>query len=720
MKTALLTAILAAGGAAAASFGSESLRLPPDPLQVLERTCFQTAAPYAPWIDLRADVAIVYGLNPSLPERLKSWRERGYLTHVMTGVSWGSYQDYLYGRFDGANHEDEAQTERNGRKISHGGDVYYMCPGENFGKYLSQGVRRALEAGALAVHLEEPEFWARAGYSEGFKRQWRRVYGEPWQPPHASVDARWRAAKLKYRLYREALQQVFDSVRAYNREHGTRVRCYVPTHSLLNYAHWRIVSPESSLARLAGCDGYIAQVWTGTARTPNLYRGRLKERTFDAAFLEYGVMQNLVRATGRRVWFLHDPIEDNPNHDWEDYRRNWEATVLASLFHPEVWRYEAMPWPRRVFRGRYPRSAPPGKRRAIPPEYATEIQVVLHALNAMNQTSVRWDCGVQGIGLLASDSLMFERGDPEPSDPHLSHVYGLALPVLKRGAPLTPVQLENVSLPGYLDPFRILLLSYRGMKPLSPEPHEALASWVRAGGALLVWDDDGDPYNRVREWWNTNRLRFATPRQHLFRLLGLEGRPPGLYAVGKGFVKWVKADPARAAYEPDGDRRVVGAVRELALKAGIPWRETSSLILRRGPWLLAAGVEEADPALPARILEGKFLNLFDPKLRTLRRVPLEPGKRFFLLDLNRAPEGPDVLLAACKAVVTRLTIDALECAIEGVADTPGILAARIPERPRRVLLAGAPLADWDYEPAAKLLRVRFENAAFPRALRIEF
>ena len=47
----------------------------------------------------------------------------------MTGVAWGEYQDYLYGRFDGINHEDEAQTERNGNKMGHGGDVYYMCPG---------------------------------------------------------------------------------------------------------------------------------------------------------------------------------------------------------------------------------------------------------------------------------------------------------------------------------------------------------------------------------------------------------------------------------------------------------------------------------------------------------------------------------------------------------------------------------------------------------------
>jgi hypothetical protein len=53
----------------------------------------------------------------------------------------------------------------------------------------------------------------------------------------------------------------------------------------------------------------------------------------------------------------------------------------------------------------------------------------------MNQTNVTWDCGATGLGVLVSDSLMFERGDPAPSDAGLNHIYGLALPFLKRGMP---------------------------------------------------------------------------------------------------------------------------------------------------------------------------------------------------------------------------------------------------------------------------------------------
>ncbi len=320
-----------------------------------ERLSFQTFAPYNPRIHLNADVAMVYGIGSNLPQRIETWRKQGYRIHVMTGVSWGEYQDYLFGRFDGKNHEDEAQTDRNGKKLQHGNstDVFYMSPGTDYGRYLTVGVQRALEAGAEAIHLEEPEYWVAAGYSENFKREWASYYKEPWQPPHSSPDAQYRASKLKYFLYRRALADVFAFVKDWGKRHGKTIPCYVPTHSLINYAHWRIVSPESSLIDV-GCDGYIAQVWTGTSRTPNVYRGTLKERTFETAFLEYGSMQNLVRASGRRVWYLNDPIEDDPDHSWEDYRRNWENTLTASLLQPEVWRYEIMPWPDRIFQRPYP------------------------------------------------------------------------------------------------------------------------------------------------------------------------------------------------------------------------------------------------------------------------------------------------------------------------------------------------------------------------------
>jgi hypothetical protein len=711
---------------AVSAFAGEPTVFPPDPQQSMERTCFQTGQPWSGAGNLRSDVAVVYGIDAGLPKRLETWRDHGYRVHVMTGVAWGNYQEYIEGRFDGIKHEDEEQTDRNGNPHRHGNstDVFYMCPGTNYGKFLCRGVQRALDAGAEAIHLEEPEFWVQDGYEEGFKREWQSYYHEPWQPPHSSVDAQWRASKLKYFLYRRALQQVFDYVQAFNRSTGKHVRCYVPTHSLLNYAHWHIVSPESSLARLEGCDGYIAQVWTGTSRTPNVYHGQLRERTFETSFLEYGAMQNLVRSTGRRVWYLNDPVEDNPDHDWDDYRRNWESTLTASLLQPEVWRYEVAPWPERVFTGRYPRRAARADRHSIPPAYATELQTVMNALNDMNQPQSEWDCGTSGIGVLVSDSLMFQRGNPTPSDEHMSHVYGLAMPLLKRGMPVTPVQLENVVVPRYLDGFKVLLLSYHGQKPLSAEVHGALADWVRGGGALVVVDDDSDPYNQVREWWNSDGNKFATPRQELFAKLGLTEKSfdsaRTLLAVGKGTLSWLHRNPAEFATSADAEKTLVETVKSAAVRADLKWKETNYLLLRRGPYIIAAGLTESIAGEPKQ-LTSRFVNLFDSELRVTNNVTLSPGSRFFLLDLDKVSGGQRrVLASGCKTLTAGDDKQGLTLITEGVTNTLAVVLVASGNPPRSVNLAGKPLQDFEYSATEHLLRIRFPNEAAPQELRVEF
>jgi hypothetical protein len=697
---------------------------PSDPNQILERTCFQTGQPWSEKGDLRSDVSLVYGIDATLPQRIQTWRDHGYRIHVMTGVSWGEYQDYLYGRFDGINHEDEAQTVSDGRKSSHGGDVYYMCPSTNYGKFLCVGIQRALDAGAEAIHLEEPEYWVNSGYSEGFKREWKSYYGEPWQAPHSSVDAQWRASKLKYFLYRRALQQVFDYVQVFNARTGRHVRCYVPTHSLLNYAHWCIVSPESSLARLNGCDGYIAQVWTGTSRTPNVYGGKLKERTFETAFLEYGAMQNLVRATGRGVWYLNDPIEDNPNHDWGDYQRNWECTLVASLFQPEVSQFEVAPWPERIFRGRYPKSAKAEDRKGIPPSYAIELQTVMNTLNDMKQKRVEWDCGTRGIGVLISDSLMFQRGDPTPSDSHMSHFYGLAMPLLKHGIPVAPVQLENVTVAHYLDGFKVLLLTYQGMKPLSAEVHSKLADWVKQGGVLVVCDDDSDPFNAVREWWNSDGLSYRTPRQHLFEQLKFNKSDADAkqteWRFGKGDVIWLRENPVRLAQDPTDAGRIVALVHQAAERAKLEWRETNYLLLRRGPYLIAAGLDESIPGAP-KVLRGRFINLFDSQLRVQTEIRIEPGSRFFLRDLDATETSlPEVLASAGKSLVLKRDAKSVSLAVEGVGETPGVALFRCAKAPSSIALDNDAIKDFEYSEKEKLLWVRFSNNAQPHTLSVQF
>ena len=698
-----------------------NIHAPADPNQAEERTSFQTSAAWAPELQLGSDVAMCYGIDKALPERIAGWKAQGYRVHVMTGVSWGEYQDYLYGRFDGDNQEDEAQTERSGRKISHGGDVYYMSPGESFGKFLSQGVKRALDAGAEGIHLEEPEFWVRGGWSEGFKREWQAYYGEEWMAPDASPDAQYRASQLKYYLYRRALTQIFDFVKAYNAEHGTDAKCYVPTHSLINYAHWSIVSPESSLLEV-GADGFIAQVWTGTAREPNVYEGVKKERTFETAFLEYGAMMNVVRAGGKTVWFLNDPIEDNPGYSWRNYRFNWESTLTASLLWPQVWRFEVMPWPERIFRGRYPKldrdERPAGKpveKEPLPTAYGTELMVVINALNDMNQPETQWQCGTQGLGVIVADTMMFQRGGPSPSDPNLGSFYGLAMPLLKRGLPVEPVQMEHAALPGALAPYTLLLMTYEGMKPARAEDSAALAAWVQGGGVLVFIDDDKDPFNTVRAWWNTAPHSHPHPRAALFDHLGIAAdTPAGTHRVGQGTLIYETVSPAALTYRTDGAARIRSLVQTACASASKAYTETNFLALRRGPYLVAAGLDESLPDAPLT-LTGRFVNLFEADLPLLTSVALTPGRRVLLLDLDQVQEkNPIILAAACKTLgMESLPGGGFQFHAAGPDHTEAAVRLRLDAAPQSVTIDDHPLPvsaeAWDAETHTLLLR--FPNSA---------
>lgn len=685
-----------------------------------ERLSFQSFDAWSPRTHLDADVAMVYGIDPSLPARIETWRRRGYRVHVMTGVAWGEYQDYLFGQFDGKNHEDESQTDRNGKVIGHGVNVPYMSPGESYGKYLTAGVKRAIDAGAEAIHLEEPEFWVRGGYEPSFKREWKAFYGDEWQPLYSSPDAQYRASKLKYFLYKRALSQVFSFVKDYSKQIGRTVRCYVPTHSLINYAHWGIVSPESSLLDV-GCDGYIAQVWTGTAREPNVYEGRKKERTFETAFLEYSSMQNLVRASGRRVWYLNDPIEDNANHSWDDYRTNWESTLTASLLQPEVWHYEIMPWPSRIFTKDYPVkevsqrvAGEPVEKVPIPKAYETELQAVIRALGEMKQPldKVRWEAsGTRGVGVLVSDTMMFQRGEPTPSDPQLGSFYGLAMPLLKRGLPVEPVQIESAGAPNFLKAYRVLLLTYEGQKPPTPEFHTALANWVREGGALVVLDDDRDPYNAVQDWWNKAPLSFKTPRHHLFQVLGLPQDAVGSQRVGKGFVLRQSVSPAALSHQEGGANQVRQIVKQAASEVRLPWHESNTLVLRRGPYLVASGLDESIPDAEAPVLKGRLVDLFDAEMPVRSEVALSPGKRALLLDLDFFSAGrARVVAAACRVRDEAVLGRTLSFRASGIARTNAVVRLILPSEPKAVLVSGLPLAPDRYDFGAGTLRLRFANS----------
>ncbi len=677
-----------------------------------EKTTFQTGDPWMPELDIRSDVAIVYGVNSSFPERVKGWRERGYLIHLMTGVAWGGYSDYLEGRFDGKNHMDEGQVQRNGQMIMHNPGTPYMVPTPSYVEYLKSLVKVAIDEGVEAIHLEEPEFWNRGGYSDGFKREWQAYYNEPWQAQHESPEATYRSAKLKYFLYFRALKEIFHFAKEYSESKGKLVRCYVPTHTLLNYSMWQIVSPESSLADLPGMDGYIGQVWTGTARTPVFYNGVEKERTFENAFLEYGSMAAMTQSTGRRVYFLTDPIEDNPNHTWEDYKKNYEATFTAQILYPGVAHYEVMPWPSRIFLGKYQVEGTT-ERQGIPPDYATEILILINALNDMEICDTQIE-GTQGIGVLQSDTMMFQRFPTHAGyeDPGLSNFYGMAIPFVKRGIPIRLVQMENLLMPDTLKDLRVLVMSYANMKPLKKEYHDVLAKWVNEGGHLIYCGSDRDPFQSIREWWNEDGQIKQSPAEHLFNQglkLDSTGSPISHVPVGKGTATWIHQDPKEFVMQADG---ALPLFQEI-LSTGTKLDEKNYYHLQRGAFDIAAVFDESVSSDPY-VITGPVIDLFDANLPVLDKKIVHPNERVFLYNLSRkGKEVPSVLAASSRAYEEKREENRYAFLLKGPSKTQGIARILLPAEPRNSQASGSDGNTIDLQPQwdakTQTLLVKYPN-----------
>lgn len=675
------------------------------------KTTFQSAREWRPTIDNRADAVMVYGVggNPSdrskrisFEDRVRSWQERGYITHFMTGIAWGEYQDYFTGEWDGKPHLDEGQVTAAGDTIWHGYMVPYIVPSMNYLEYIKENhVKRVIDAGIDAIFMEEPEFWARAGYSESFKREWQEYYGFAWRPQHESPENTYLSNKLKYHLYYRALDEVFTFAKEYGRSKGMDVKCYVPTHSLVNYSQWQIVSPEASLASLPCVDGYIAQVWTGTSREPNYYNGKAAERVFETAYLEYGSMESMTAPTGRKMFFLTDPIEDRAK-DWEDYRRNYQATFTAQLLYPGIADYEIMPWPERIYEGLYRISPDSDERARIPRDYSAQMQIMVNSLNSMPVSENRLD-GAQGIAVLMANSLMFQRFPTHEGyeDPQLSNFYGQALPLLKRGIPVKTAHIENVGYPATLADVKVLLMSYSNMKPLDPQAHSHIADWVKNGGVLLYSGRDDDPFQTVREWWNTDGNSYAAPSDHLFKMMGIpSGAPEGEYSYGEGTVYIMRHDPKEYVLSEGGDRAFVETVGRLysdCAKAG-EMEMKNSFCLERGPYTIAAVMDESVSDEPLTIT-GTLVDLFDPKLPVYTSVQILPGHQGYFIDIDRVDHGKaQVLAGSSRAEDEQRTGSSYSFTAKSPIDTDGISRVLLPEKPSSVTVNGEEVSDrisWD-------------------------
>ena len=527
-------------------------------------------------------------------------------------------------------------------------------------------------------------------------------------------QVQYKSARLKAYLYSRAIDRVSAALKEYAKVVYNRdLRFYVPTHSLLNYTQWKIMSPEAALINIPTVDGYIAQIWTGTSREANVYEGVYKERTFETAYLEYGVMQELVKGTGRRMWFLNDPIEDLPSYTWENYEYNYRKTAAASLLHPHIWHYEICPWPHRVFDGRYPRFQPniakkdetsyeTDQSRPIPGSYSTLLSGMFQLFGDMEQKEFCFEGAGDSVGICMSDSGLFQRTFPDgivngrklgdrfamakhkntgnPVDEEAAEAlmkeiredesllldfiqsdafpqfYGMSLPLLKYGLPVRPVQLDNVRrFAGYLDTLKVLILSYEYIKPEAPDINTAVLSWVMNGGTLLYIGDGSDPFHRIDSWWR--KSGYENPARHLFRLAGMEETPEdGVYPAGNGKIVVWNMVPAKICLSRELAQEYRYKVKDALESLGLSWEFRNDLTLHRGPYIISAVMDESVTD-EKKVWEGLFADLGENDYPVITHKEIGPDETALLFDFDTIREDAFRVIGTSARVLDAQTDD---------------------------------------------------------------
>jgi len=395
-------------------------------------TGYQMYEELNPLWDLQQDWVMIWGIDEFL-KCADSYREKGYEVYLMYAPTWGA-DEYQSGKWDGKDHGDEGVRFRDNNEFCPvGGANAYLIPTELYEEYLSERLRAVVDAGAAGICFEEPDISDRAGYSEAFKREYESYYHEPWQPPHSSVDARYKAGRLKDYLLARMIKGVYASLKEYARtKYHRELFMFVASHSLLNGIHLKNIYSGSSLIDVSEVDGYIAQVWTGTARFGCVFEGIPRERVFENSYLEYGISKELVKCTDRRMWFLQDPIEDDPTYTWEHYRYDYLQTLVAALLHPEVSDYEVCPWPERIFgegkvfprpseayrlyMGKTPQSEyikAGVKPELLPDAYRTLLSSMFQMLGDMDQEHVVYEGVANRVGYFMANNGMYQMRYPD-------------------------------------------------------------------------------------------------------------------------------------------------------------------------------------------------------------------------------------------------------------------------------------------------------------------
>jgi hypothetical protein len=318
--------------------------------------------------------------------------------------------------------------------------------------------------------------------------------------------------------------------------------------------------------------------------------------------------------------------------------------------------------------------------------------------------------------------MMFQRfpTHKEYEDPQLSNFYGMVMPLIKHGIPVETVHMENLPNSATLQKVKVLIMSYANMKPLSAEYHLHLADWVKNGGVLIYYGRDNDPFQEVKEWWNSDGNQYQAPSNHLFGQMNMEPTAEQeKYRYGHGTVYLMRQDPKELIMQQAEDALFIDLVKQAYEKdaSGGCFEIKNNFYLQRGPFDIIAVVDESDDSTPFHIW-GPVIDLFDPELPILMAKVVQPGEQAFLYNLKRIENAqvPRVLCAASRTYEEKIEGKSYSFISKSPSGTWNVMRILLPAKPRKIMVTDHLMRNvqelstaWDERTRTCL--IQFENSS---------
>jgi hypothetical protein len=168
-------------------------------------------------------------------------------------------------------------------------------------------------------------------------------------------------------------------------------------------------------------------------------------------------------------------------------------------------------------------------------------------------------------------------------------------------------------------------------------------------------------------------------------------------------------------HSKDGADKMLGYAHQAARAIHLPWKETNALVLKRGPYVIAAGLDESIASTKPFLMKGKFINLFNPDLPILRKVVVGPNTRLFLVDLSSQPRtaGMNVVAASCRVRDEQASPGRLTFSADGIAGTEAFVRIQTSHGVSKVLINGVAQPKESYSKDAGTLLIHFQNSVNP-------